>query len=251
MERLGLEIDPVPAWRPADYVPLNKLPKWLDPEYAKAARRLEAVIVQREKEAAERGETTARAAAKPQEEYCHVLECSQSSPCLFHGTREEKKEPAALTEMRARKDPCPAAIYVGNLHDKTGDDHRWTFFISRKKGDSSKEACDLSDFVDRVVIDLHPTFDPPQVVLSGSSPIRLTRVGWGTFVVHATVIFKTDCATRPPLPITHTLQFEKDVECSEVMCPAPRAPPFPLKVELKKTTTRVTTVTGKIYTEKK
>lgn len=230
LERLNIEVDPVPVWRPADYVPLDKLPKWLDPYYVKAARRLEQMIAQREKEAQDRGELVARPTVQP-----NVVE-------------EEKKEVAGLQDMRTRKDPCPSSVFVGNLHERKGDDHHWTFFISRS-ADVTKESCMLSDFVDKVVVDLHPTFDPPQVVIPGSSPILLKRSGWGTFAINATIHFKAEVTSRPPLQLTHNLQFAQALSTTEVAIPAARVPLPPASVQLKKTTTRVTTVTGKTFTE--
>jgi len=54
MERLKIEIDPIPVWRPRDSVPIDKIPKNIDPYYVAAAKRLEITAKEREKELAER-----------------------------------------------------------------------------------------------------------------------------------------------------------------------------------------------------
>jgi len=50
MDRLNIEIDPIPVWRPRDSVPIAKIPSWCHPYYVQAAIRLEETAVEREKE---------------------------------------------------------------------------------------------------------------------------------------------------------------------------------------------------------
>eukprot|EP00005_Dracoamoeba_jomungandri_P008942 CAMPEP_0174263452 /NCGR_PEP_ID=MMETSP0439-20130205/18776_1 /TAXON_ID=0 /ORGANISM="Stereomyxa ramosa, Strain Chinc5" /LENGTH=338 /DNA_ID=CAMNT_0015348803 /DNA_START=35 /DNA_END=1048 /DNA_ORIENTATION=- len=48
MEELGLEIDPIPNWKPRDYKPISKLPSYVDQYYVDAAKRLDMLIKQGE-----------------------------------------------------------------------------------------------------------------------------------------------------------------------------------------------------------
>eukprot|EP00198_Chlamydomonas_reinhardtii_P000355 XP_001689690.1 predicted protein [Chlamydomonas reinhardtii] len=51
--------------------------------------------------------------------------------------------------------------------------------------------------VERVVVHLHPTFNPPVVVLT-RPPFAVRRCGWGMFVVRAEVVFRPQWR-HPPL----------------------------------------------------
>ena len=54
MQRLGVEVDPTPVWRPRDSVSFWRIPRWVDIRDVEAAKRLEVVAKQREAEARER-----------------------------------------------------------------------------------------------------------------------------------------------------------------------------------------------------
>jgi len=56
MERLKVEVDPVPVWRPKDSVPLEKIPSWVHPRYVEAAMLLEEEAQIRDAEARSREE---------------------------------------------------------------------------------------------------------------------------------------------------------------------------------------------------
>jgi hypothetical protein len=46
---LECDVDPIPIWKPRDYVEIENLPEWLDPEYVEAAKRLDEEIKRRER----------------------------------------------------------------------------------------------------------------------------------------------------------------------------------------------------------
>ncbi|EFJ44939.1 hypothetical protein VOLCADRAFT_118534 [Volvox carteri f. nagariensis] len=80
--------------------------------------------------------------------------------------------------------------------------HDWTFFI----GMDSAE--DESEFIERVVVHLHPTFSPSVIVLT-EPPFQVRRVGWGIFVVRAEVHFQ-ERWNHPPVWCRWLLDFDGD-----------------------------------------
>eukprot|EP01087_Luapelamoeba_hula_P003285 TRINITY_DN13093_c0_g1_i1.p1 TRINITY_DN13093_c0_g1~~TRINITY_DN13093_c0_g1_i1.p1 ORF type:complete len:400 (-),score=65.74 TRINITY_DN13093_c0_g1_i1:50-1249(-) len=54
MERLGIPIDPIPAWRPRDSVPISQIPSYVLPHHIDRARNLESVAQLRDAEAQDR-----------------------------------------------------------------------------------------------------------------------------------------------------------------------------------------------------
>lgn len=83
------------------------------------------------------------------------------------------------------------AVLVGNSHrivrgNESADgtrqnSHDWKFFV---KFEAGKE-----EFVRSVKVNLHPTFHPPSLTLT-SPPFEVSRLGWGTFPVSATITLK-------------------------------------------------------------
>jgi len=75
-------------------------------------------------------------------------------------------------------------IYIGNLHElvdaRGGNWHKWTFFLQSAGGD------DLDSYVEKVVVNLHPTFHP-KIVTMTKEPYTFSRIGWGVFVLHITI----------------------------------------------------------------
>lgn len=57
--------------------------------------------------------------------------------------------------------------------------HDWTFFTRFSRTDIIKE----------VRVKLHPTFRPPQLTLH-RAPFEVRRLGWGVFVIRATVVLR-------------------------------------------------------------
>lgn len=76
-------------------------------------------------------------------------------------------------------------ILIGNRHqlvggrDEPGNKHDWTFFVRLSR----------LDLVSHVKLILHPTFQPPSLVLR-DPPFEVRRLGWGYFNVSATVVLK-------------------------------------------------------------
>jgi len=97
----------------------------------------------------------------------------------------------AREEAAHEKSIVQKKIYIGNLHElvdskpgnlpfQQGNCHKWTFFLQSASGD------DLSQFVEKVVVNLHPTFHPKKVTLT-EEPYMFSRIGWGVFLLHITV----------------------------------------------------------------
>ena len=47
----------------------------------------------------------------------------------------------------------------------------------------------VSDYIDRFEVDLHPTFQPPKLVLF-EEPFEIKRMGWGVFDINIKVYWK-------------------------------------------------------------
>jgi len=96
-------------------------------------------------------------------------------------------------------------IYVGNRHEfiqtDTDNHHKWTFFVDN--ADSENE--DISEYVEKIVINLHPTFHPSTITLT-KKPYQVARYGWGTFTILAKIYFK-DFLKKPPVSFSHYLSF--------------------------------------------
>ncbi|RYP91925.1 hypothetical protein DL770_001985 [Monosporascus sp. CRB-9-2] len=109
-------------------------------------------------------------------------------------------------------------VYIGNRHewvaprpdDRAQNQHRWTFFVKSSR----------TDIIEEVHIFLHPTFRPSRVVCQ-RRPYQITRLGWGVFVITASVILKAgyswvsddaldspDGAPKGMLPLEWMLDFE-------------------------------------------
>ncbi|KAH8723654.1 hypothetical protein GQ44DRAFT_740883 [Phaeosphaeriaceae sp. PMI808] len=101
-------------------------------------------------------------------------------------------------------------ILVGNKHRlergvEDANQHDWTFFVRTSR----------PDLIQKVRIYLHPTFRPPQVVLS-TPPYEVNRLGWGIFTLEAKIVLKEPYkwivdnggARQSGLDLTWTLDFE-------------------------------------------
>jgi len=183
MERLGLEIDPIPVWRPKDSVPIEKIPSWVNKYYVEKAKNLEEVAKLREVEA------------------------------------EERRIEDLSTKIKNIK-VNDLAVEVGNTHVKTqiGDPtdkntHQWTVFV-RSPPSLLKDGIQIDDIVDSVEYKLHPTFSP-SVVRVGKAPFEVRRIGWGTFDVSVKVNFKSNLS-KTPLKCKHELNFSQP-ESSQIV----------------------------------
>ena len=78
--------------------------------------------------------------------------------------------------------------------------HEWTFFVKMDPpGDETR-------FLERVIVRLHPTFNPSTVNLT-DPPFSVRRHGWGMFVVVAIVFFRPEW-DHEPLVLHWSLDFE-------------------------------------------
>lgn len=76
-------------------------------------------------------------------------------------------------------------VLIGNRHQLEadagdGNAHDWTFFVRVSR----------PELVDRVVVELHPTFRRHTLVLR-EAPFEVRRLGWGTFVIQAEIWLKS------------------------------------------------------------
>jgi len=110
-------------------------------------------------------------------------------------------------------------VYIGNRHsvvparanDLAQNQHEWTFFVRPSR----------TDIIEEVHVHLHPTFRQNHVV-KRRAPYEVSRLGWGHFVINATVVLKNgwtwvsedafdapeDGARKGALPLEWTLDFE-------------------------------------------
>jgi hypothetical protein len=109
---------------------------------------------------------------------------------------EERKE--LETSVRVVK-----KLYIGNEHETTsrGEEtwHRWTLFV---RMDNDRDA---SEYIDNVVVKLHPTFRPDTVTLY-QPPFEVSRLGWGIFMIRIKINFKQQYH-KAPLEVSHMLSF--------------------------------------------
>ena len=84
-------------------------------------------------------------------------------------------------------------------------EHEWTLFVELPKNSSEN----IEDLIEKVVFNLHPTFEPSSEEVSGPTVFELTKKGWGVFTVECILHFKTQC-NREPFKLYHQLVFEKD-----------------------------------------
>jgi len=93
------------------------------------------------------------------------------------------------------------AFWLGKQADDTAT-HEWHIYLRALNGDE-----DPSQYIRRVVFQLHPTLQPPTRVLD-SPPFEVHDKGWGEFEVHIQVHFHG--STDKPLELTHMLKLYSD-----------------------------------------
>ncbi len=153
-----------------------------------------------------------------------------------------------INERYNRAGKVELELIYGNKHQqmKTSDQNRnkWTMFVKLKKVSEKKDAIfkklrqlsnlnmiinnnsnintnDLtnqdfsfneSEIINKVKFDLHPTFNPPSVIVS-SSPFEIKRIGWGTFNIDVTVSFPKHLNLEN-LKLSHYLEFDNSIVSS-------------------------------------
>ena len=177
MERLGLEVDPIPVWRPRDSVPIHSIPSYVHPYYVEAAKRLEQMALFREAELAERQERQMEIESESEKE------------------NEDGKRIKEKTALR---------LALGNTHnrsDASGEScpHEWTVFL-RPVDEETRER--MKSEVEWVEFELHSTFSP-NIVRVDRAPFEVTRKGWGYFTVGVRMQTKNSSLVR----LSHQLNF--------------------------------------------
>ncbi|PVH91848.1 hypothetical protein DM02DRAFT_311846 [Periconia macrospinosa] len=113
-----------------------------------------------------------------------ALTLSQKYPATYSSRQVE--EDIARGLRAAANGVEGIMILIGNRHrlensaggrqDEMMNQHDWTFFTRFSRTDIIKE----------VRVNLHPTFRPPRVTLH-APPFEVRRLGWGVFVIRATM----------------------------------------------------------------
>jgi len=103
--------------------------------------------------------------------------------------------------------PDSMTLVLGNTHHLVGPQpgtqnrHLWSFYL-KASGDQ---------IIEEVVVDLHPTFNP-QVMTLKQDPFRVTRLGWGYFVIDVKVKLKAGFIWQKTNSSTLKLEWELDFE---------------------------------------
>jgi len=82
--------------------------------------------------------------------------------------------------------------------------HKWQVYIAPENNSGTNDK-ELESVIESVEFQLHRTFSPSVIVVT-KAPFRITRYGWGTFPVHATVHWKPELQA-PPTKLSHNLNF--------------------------------------------
>ncbi|KAK9815037.1 hypothetical protein WJX73_005711 [Symbiochloris irregularis] len=98
------------------------------------------------------------------------------------------------------------AFYLGKKATDSSS-HRWTLYMRHANG------LDLSQFVKKVVYQLHSSFAVPHREITTPPFFDLTEHGWGEFEIAAVVHF-TDDAAEKPVELYHKLKLYTEAELS-------------------------------------
>jgi len=126
---------------------------------------------------------------------------------MFPEPYKERVEEAS-DEKEDRKNIFLKNIVIGNEHVKMEQKgskenvHKWTFYVRDLDDVNGK----LTDYVERIVVDLHPTFTPNKVELK-EEPFQFSRLGWGTFELGVHIFFKPG-TKKGTADFNHYLSFQ-------------------------------------------
>ncbi|XP_044470045.1 transcription initiation factor TFIID subunit 14b-like isoform X1 [Mangifera indica] len=95
------------------------------------------------------------------------------------------------------------AFYLGRKASES-QSHKWTVYV---RGATNE---DLGVVINRVVFQLHPSFNNPTRVVE-SPPFELTECGWGEFEIGITLFFHTDVCDKQ-LDLFHHLKLYPESE---------------------------------------
>lgn len=155
---------------------------------------------------------------------CRTMTTAASNPTLAQKLRarypltyaERDSEAQAESEGLGGDAIQTLTVYIGNRHtrvppveDSPHNEHEWTFFVRPSR----------TDIIEEVHIFLHPTFRQNRVVRQ-RPPYQISRLGWGTFTITASVVLKAgyswvsddaqdspDGAAKGVLPLEWDLDF--------------------------------------------
>jgi transcription initiation factor IIF auxiliary subunit len=83
--------------------------------------------------------------------------------------------------------------------------HSWAAFF-RLQDNKDNRRLNESNVIEQVMFELDPTFNNPfQVKKTG--PFEIAKVGWGSFSMPITVIFREETGIVDPLVLHHVLYF--------------------------------------------
>ena len=106
----------------------------------------------------------------------------------------------------------------GNSHKQevgaTSNKHRWKLYIRCP-------AIPIEKLLQKVQIDLHPTFNPPRFDLT-KAPFEFERLGGGVFEIGIKLFFKP-ALIRQEVELSHMLSFQQDVTESAITVKLPTA----------------------------
>ena len=103
-------------------------------------------------------------------------------------------------------------VVVGNRHERLQPTrtnpqnlHKWCMYVYMLDGTDKANRIPASQFIERVVFHLHPTFNP-SVVQCVKEPYEVERIGWGTFGIKVQIVFVAKLS-KPPMEVMHMLSF--------------------------------------------
>ncbi|KAH0547071.1 YEATS domain-containing protein 2 isoform X1 [Cotesia glomerata] len=103
-------------------------------------------------------------------------------------------------------------IVIGNIStpippmDRNDDKytHKWQVYVREKDNDK------ISEYISKVVFQLHPSYKPNDVIEVDRAPFNLVRRGWGNFSLNVTLIFKNK--SNLPRAFVHNLTLDHVTE---------------------------------------
>ncbi|KAL7745960.1 hypothetical protein RI367_008549 [Sorochytrium milnesiophthora] len=122
--------------------------------------------------------------------------------------QESARRRAEIEEL-ARFQVKTASLYIGNTHTyvfehmltRKPNVHLWTFFVHMEDAEEEQR------LIDRVVVNLHPTFDPRSVTLT-QPPFEVRRLGWGYFLINVQIFWKAEFAAQTSNPSEYQWQLD-------------------------------------------
>ena len=89
--------------------------------------------------------------------------------------------------------------------------HKWTCYVKIVDNKlENKIRKNLSLFMNKVVMELHPTFRDPKrtIKVEKDKPVVLNSLSWGSFDINITIYWNKNTG-KDPFTYTHELEFEE------------------------------------------